>query len=52
MKRAREVWLIVETACDGDLRKRQLSGFDETSRLLQTELQDKLVRRQTKRRAE
>ena len=52
MKRAREVWLIVEAAFDGDLRKRQLSGCDELSRSLQAEPQDELMRRQTKRRPE
>ena len=51
-KRAREVWLIVEPASDGDLRKRQLSGGDEPSRSLQAESQDELMRRQTKRRPE
>ena len=51
-KRAREVWLIVEAAFDGDLRKRQLSGGDEPSRSLQAESHDELMRRQTKRRPE
>ena len=52
LKCPREVGLIVETAFDGDLRKRHLSGLDETSRSLQAEPEDKLVRRQTERRAE
>src|SRR4029077_17187503 len=52
LKRAREVWLVMEAAFHGDLRKRQLPGLHETDGSLKAKPQHELVRRDADGRAE